>query len=217
VRPLAPILVNPRVPRNLSDVIVRLLAKNPQERYPSGVALHAALVAAASSEEPEWDASIFDWEEVPPRKEGGAPERHILRPPRPRPALTSRHPAPLRMARRSHWPRRLMLAASMLLTLVPMTRVPDAPNLRLADEEWATDGRIDPAPAQYEQAPLPVRNQKLAPCTAKLEVELSGVCWHSLRQRPPNCPPQTVAYKDECLWPVPKSRPVPTSVEGRAP
>ncbi|WNG26223.1 serine/threonine protein kinase [Cystobacter fuscus] len=219
VRPLAPVLVNPRVPRALSDVIVRLLAKNPSERYPSGATLHAALSAAASSRETAWDASIFEWEEVPPTQEGGASERHILRPPRPRPALTSLPPAPLRMDRRSHWPRRLVLAVSVLLTLVPMTRVPpDAPGLRVPNEEWATDGRIDLAPAaQDKQAPLPVRNQKLSPCTKELEVELSGACWHSLRQRPPNCPPQTVAYRDECLWPVPKSRPVPTSVDDRDP
>ena len=218
VRPLAPALVNPRVPRALSDVIVRLLAKNPSERYPSGAVLHAALVVAANGEEPAWDASIFEWAEVPPEQEGGTPERYLLRPPRPRPALTSRPPVPLRMARRSHWPRRLALAASVLLTLVPVTRVPlEAPGIRVPDEQWATDGRIDPAPVQYEQAPLPVRNQKLAPCTKELEVELSGACWLSLKRRPPNCPPQTAVYKGECLWPVPKSRPIPTSVDGGAP
>ncbi|ATB38649.1 hypothetical protein CYFUS_004084 [Cystobacter fuscus] len=219
VRPLAPRLVNPRVPRALSDVIVRLLAKNPSERCPSGAALHAALVAAASSKKSAWDASIFEWEEVPPVREGGTPERHILRPPRPRPALTSRPPDPSRMARRSHWPRRLTLAASVLLTLVPVTRVPpEKPGLRAPDEEWATDARVDPAPAQYEQAPLPVRNQKLAPCTEELELELSGACWYSLvKRRPPNCPPQTISYKGECLRPVPKSRPVPTSVDGGGP
>ncbi|HEX8537517.1 MAG TPA: serine/threonine-protein kinase, partial [Cystobacter sp.] len=126
VRPLAPILVNPRVPRALSDVIVRLLAKSPQERYPSGAALHAALVAAASSQQAAWDASIFEWEEVPPVPEGGTPERHLVRPPRPRPALTSRPPSPLRVARRSRWPRSLALTALVLLTLVPVTRVPPA-------------------------------------------------------------------------------------------
>ncbi|ATB27695.1 protein kinase domain-containing protein [Melittangium boletus] len=38
VRPLEPARVNPRVPRALSDVIVRLLAKEPRERYRSGAA-----------------------------------------------------------------------------------------------------------------------------------------------------------------------------------
>jgi serine/threonine protein kinase len=220
VHPLAPVLVNPRVPRALSDVIVRLLAKNPRERYPSGAALHAALVSAASGKEAAWDASIFEWEEVPPTQEEGTPERHLLRPPRPRPSWTAPPPAPVRVERRSRWARRLVLATAVLLVLMPVTRVPPiVPSLRVPDEEWATDVRVDdPAPARYEQAPLPVRNQKLAPCTQGLEVELSGACWHSLvKQLPPDCPPQTVAYKGQCLWPVPTSRPVPTSVDGGAP
>ncbi|MFY0582296.1 serine/threonine protein kinase [Cystobacter fuscus] len=72
-RPMAPVLVNPRVPRALSDVIVRLLSKDPARRYPSGAALHEALVAAARGGDPAWDASIFEWEEVPPAQEGAAP------------------------------------------------------------------------------------------------------------------------------------------------
>jgi serine/threonine-protein kinase len=220
VHPLAPVLVNPRVPRSLSEVIVRLLAKNPSERYPSGAALHAALAAAASGKEAAWDASFFEWEEVPPSKEEGTPERHLLRPPRPRPSWTTPPPAPVRVERRSRWARRLVLATAVLLVLMPLTRVPPVtPSVRVPGEESATDVRVDdPAPAQYEQAPLPVRHQKLAPCTQGLEVELSGACWHSLvKQRPPDCPPQTVAYKGQCLWPVPKSHPVPTSVDGGAP
>ena len=218
VWPVAPALVNPRVPRALSEVIVRLLAKNPQERYPSGAALHAALVAAASGEEAAWDASIFEWEEVPPAQEGGTPERHLLRPPRPKPSWTAPPPLPTPVEQRSLRARRLVLATAVLLVLLPATLIPPVvPSVRVPDEEWAADVRVDPAPARYEQAPLPVRNQKLAPCIAKLEVEFSGACWIPHKQRPPDCPPRTVAYKGECLLPVPKSRPVPTSVDGGAP
>jgi serine/threonine protein kinase len=218
VQPLAPVLVNPRVPRALSDVIVRLLAKDPSERYPSGAALHAALVAAAHGEEPAWDASVFEWEEVPPAQEGGLPERHLVRPPRPKPSWTSPPPAPVRVERWSRWPRRLVLAAAVLLALMPVTRVPpESLSVRVPGEEWAADRRIDPAPLQYEQAPLPARNQKLAPCTEGLEVELSGACWLPHEKRPPTCPRQTVAYKGRCLLPVPKSRSVPTSVDGGVP
>ncbi|WNG15422.1 serine/threonine protein kinase [Cystobacter fuscus] len=219
VQPLAPVLVNPRLPRALSDVIVRLLAKNPAERYPSGAALDAALVAALSSEDSSWDASIFEWEEVPPAHEGGTPERHILRPPRPKPSWTAPPPAPVQMERRSLWFSSLMLAAAVLLLLLPTARVPPVgPSVLAPDEEWVTDVRVDPAPSQFEQAPLPARNQKLAPCTEGLEVELSGACWLSLRQRPPECPRQTVSYKGQCLLPVPKSsRPVPTSVDAGVP
>ncbi|ATB29102.1 serine/threonine protein kinase [Melittangium boletus] len=218
VQPLAPVLVNPRVPRALSDVIVRLLAKDPQERYPSGAALHAALVAATHGEQAAWDSSIFEWEERPPEKEGALPERHLVRPPRPKPSWTSPPPDPVHVARRGRWTRRLVCAAAVLLMLVPLNRLAlVTPSVRVPDEEWATDVRVDPASVQSEQAPLPARNQKLAPCTEGLEVELSGACWHSLRQRPPNCPRQTVAFKGQCLWPVPKSRPIPTSVDGGTP
>ncbi|WP_043432504.1 serine/threonine protein kinase [Cystobacter fuscus] len=218
VQPLAPVLVNPRVPRALSDVIVRLLAKNPAERYPSGAALDAALVAALSNEDAAWDASIFEWEEVPPTQEGGTPERHLLRPPRPKPSWTAPPPAPVQVERQSHGFRSLVLATAVLLLLLPMARVPPvAPGVHAPDEEWVTDVRVDPEPSRYEQAPLPARNQKLAPCTEGLEVELSGACWLSLRQRPPECPRQTVTYKGQCLLPVPKSRPVPTSVDGGTP
>ncbi|ATB39750.1 hypothetical protein CYFUS_005198 [Cystobacter fuscus] len=221
-RPVAPALVNPRVPRALSDVIVRLLAKDPSERYASGAALHAALSEAVAGEEATWDASIFEWEEVPPTQEGGPPERHLLRPPRPKPSWSVRPsapaPTPTRVERRSCWPRRLVFATAVLLALVAVRLVTSvAPGVRVPDEEWATDVRVGPGTAQHEQAPLPVRNQKLAPCTARLEVELSGACWLSLKQRPPDCPPQTVAYKGECLLPVTNSRPVPTSVDGGVP
>jgi serine/threonine protein kinase len=225
-RPAAPALVNPRVPRTLSDVIVRLLAKDPSERYPSGAELHAALSAAAAGEEAAWDANIFEWGEVSPTQEGGIPERHLLRPPRPKPSWSARPSAPApapaapaRVERRSNGFRSLVLATAVLLLLVgPVMLVTSvAPGIRVPDEEWATGVRVGPGPAQYEQAPLPVRNQKLAPCTARLEVELSGACWLSLKQRPPDCPPQTVAYKGECLLPVQKSRPVPTSVDAGTP
>ncbi|WP_395857734.1 serine/threonine protein kinase [Cystobacter fuscus] len=218
-RPVAPALVNPRVPRALSDVIARLLAKDPSERYPSGAALHAALSEAAAGEQAAWDASIFEWGEVLPTQEGGAPERHLLRPPRPKPSWTAPPSAPVQVEQRSYWFRSLVLATAVLLILLPTTRVPPvAPSAQVPDEEWATDVRVDPEPSRYEQAPLPVRNQKLAPCTEGLEVELSGACWLSLvKQRPPDCPRQTVTYKGQCLLPVPRARPVPTSVDGGVP
>ncbi|WP_309895516.1 serine/threonine-protein kinase, partial [Archangium sp.] len=44
--PLPPHLVNPRVPREVGAVCLRLLAKKPEERYPSAVALYEALEEA---------------------------------------------------------------------------------------------------------------------------------------------------------------------------
>jgi eukaryotic-like serine/threonine-protein kinase len=202
VRPQEPRRVNPRVPQALSEVIVRLLAKDPQERYPSGAALHAALVAAARTLEPAWDAEIFERES----------EWDILRPPRPRLASTSAPLVPV--TRRKLQPRRLLLTATVLLALTPALRLARHESVGFAKQPWSTDAQVDPNPAQDEQAPLPQKNQKRAPCTPRLEVEVSSACWHSLKQRPPDCPTQTLAYKGECLWPVPQSPSVPTSVEG---
>jgi serine/threonine protein kinase len=62
--PAAPADVNPRVPRELSDIVMRLLAKRPEERFRSGEEVHAALVAASTfSERGPWDAPVFEWEE----------------------------------------------------------------------------------------------------------------------------------------------------------
>ncbi|WP_434386806.1 serine/threonine protein kinase [Melittangium boletus] len=203
VRPVPPALVHSRVPRALSEVIVRLLEKDPRARYPSGAALHDALVAVAREEDATWDADIFERE-----------QQDILRPPRPRPTWTSESPVP---PRRHHvWPRRLVLAAAVTWLLLPVGQAPRSPpEAPLPDAGWTAEARVDPLSVQPEQAPLPVRNQKRAPCTKGLEVELSDGCWHSLvKQHPPDCPPQTVAYKGQCLWPVPKSRPEPTSIDG---
>jgi serine/threonine-protein kinase len=76
-------------------------------------------------------------------------------------------------------------------------------------EAWATDVHVDPVPAK---APLQVKNQKRAPCTEGLEVEVSGVCWLPIEKRP--CPPQTVSYQGYCLLPVAQPRPPVTSLDG---
>ena len=124
----------------------------------------------------------------------------------------------MRVERHSRWPKRLVCAVAVLVLLVPMTRLaPEAPEARIPDGPWATEGQALPAPIPSEQTPLPARNQKQAPCTARLEVEVSGACWLSIDQLPPDCPPQTVAYKGKCLWPVPQSLSVPTSMDGGDP
>jgi serine/threonine protein kinase len=82
--PHAPSDFNRRVPRALSEVILRLLAKKPEERYQRGAQVHEALVAAATFGDPKrWRASIFEWEEVAPEKEGDTPQRRLRRPERP--------------------------------------------------------------------------------------------------------------------------------------
>lgn len=82
-RPPAPADFNRRTPRALSDIIMKLLAKKPDERYPTGAELHAALMAAASFGGPaEWDASLFAWEDVQGTEPapGDGARRRIRRP-----------------------------------------------------------------------------------------------------------------------------------------
>jgi hypothetical protein len=103
-------------------------------------------------------------------------------------------------------------AAVLVVVLLPATLSP-VTEVRVQEdatrEAWATDVHVDPVPAK---APLPVKNQKRAPCTEGLEVEVSGVCWLRIENRP--CPPQTVAHQGHCLLPVAQPRPPVTSLDG---
>ncbi|WP_309893581.1 hypothetical protein [Archangium sp.] len=102
-------------------------------------------------------------------------------------------------------------AAVLVVALLPATLAPvdEVQVLDSTREAWTTDVHVDPVPAK---APLPVKNQKRAPCTEGLEVEVSGVCWLPIEKRP--CPPQTVAYQGKCLLPVAVPRPPVTSLDG---
>ncbi|WP_426746266.1 protein kinase [Myxococcus faecalis] len=114
--PPAPADFNRRTPRALSDVIMRLLTKKPQERYPAGAELHAALMEAVSFGKPAaWEVSLFEWEEV----EGAEPvlgdgaRRRIRRPEWPTCSATP--PAP-----------RLVLAPSLPFVRRPARQDPGA-------------------------------------------------------------------------------------------
>jgi serine/threonine-protein kinase len=52
--PLPPRLVNPRVPREVDAVCLRLLAKTPEARYPSAVALYTALEEVRARADETW-------------------------------------------------------------------------------------------------------------------------------------------------------------------
>ncbi|HZH12763.1 MAG TPA: serine/threonine-protein kinase [Archangium sp.] len=52
--PLPPHLINPRVPRTVEAVCLRLLAKTPEERYPSAVALYEALEELRARTDVDW-------------------------------------------------------------------------------------------------------------------------------------------------------------------
>jgi len=56
--PLPPHLVNPRVPLALEAVCLRLLAKTPEQRYPSAVALYEALEEAKARADATWTVPL---------------------------------------------------------------------------------------------------------------------------------------------------------------
>jgi serine/threonine-protein kinase len=95
--PAAPSDVNPRVPRALSDIVMRLLAKKPEERYRNGEEVHAALLAAVTfgAAEP-WEARVFDWEDGPDGDAAGGvsstSRRRIRRPAPPAQPPASKSP-----------------------------------------------------------------------------------------------------------------------------
>ncbi|MGZ3460330.1 MAG: serine/threonine protein kinase, partial [Archangium sp.] len=61
-RPLAPQVLNPRVPRALSDICMKMLEKKPEDRYPSVAELCTALRSALAEAEAAatWDLPLFD-------------------------------------------------------------------------------------------------------------------------------------------------------------
>ena len=92
--------------------------------------------------------------------------------------------------------------------------VAEVPGIEI--ESWSTDGsQVDPAVPKTDKPPRPVKNPKHAPCTQGLELEVWGICWISVTQRP--CPAQTLAHEEKCLLPVAALKPAPSSVDAGAP
>jgi serine/threonine protein kinase len=77
--PVAPHLLNPLAPRSLSDIAMKLLEKQPEDRYPSTEALLQALENAADKGRlsPAWSVPLFAAEDSPaeplPEEEEASP------------------------------------------------------------------------------------------------------------------------------------------------
>ncbi|HZI03535.1 MAG TPA: protein kinase [Archangium sp.] len=71
--PLPPHLVNPRVPREVEAVCLRLLAKSPEARYPGAVALYEALEELRARADVDWTVVPHPERRSPqrPRAHGG--------------------------------------------------------------------------------------------------------------------------------------------------
>jgi serine/threonine-protein kinase len=164
--PAAPAHVNPRVPRGLSDIVMRLLSKRPEERYRDGAEAHAALLAASAfGDAAPWDDSIFEWEEVDAQADAGetTSPRNIRRPmapprhqPAPEPARQEPahvEPPPGGFARRSRRQKvTLGLVGAGTLVAVGMLLVPHG----MAPPPSPTTARVNPG-----DPPAPVT--KVAP------------------------------------------------------
>jgi serine/threonine-protein kinase len=153
--PAAPAHVNPRVPRGLSDIVMRLLSKRSEERYRDGAEVHAALLAASAfGDDKSWDDSIFEWEEVDAQADAGksTSPRSIRRPkapPRrqPAPEPARQEPAPVELppgglARRSRRQKvTLGLVGAGSLVAVGVLLVPHG----MAPPPSPTTARVNPA------------------------------------------------------------------------
>jgi serine/threonine-protein kinase len=81
--PPAPWEVNPRVPKPLGAIILRLLSKLPEARSQSGEALSAELMVAVSAGARSiWSKRVFDWEHEPAAS--GAMPGRVRRPEAPK-------------------------------------------------------------------------------------------------------------------------------------
>ncbi len=71
--PLPPHLVNPRVPREVEAVCLRLLAKKPEERYPSAVALYEALEEVKARADNTWREPLHQEQRAAGKRRTRAP------------------------------------------------------------------------------------------------------------------------------------------------
>ncbi|ATB27308.1 serine/threonine protein kinase [Melittangium boletus] len=221
---------NFRVPKTLSHLCMRMLAREPGERVPGMEALceELAVLLQEAREAPGWERPLcFDWMEEERTTEDFLPEGGEIDPEAWLAKWKDKKPRrgrrPMAVPARSHRERRVLPALVALGALglgVVAVMYP-----------WAREGELE-APPAWEVAwtdqdgmavagpgapPALSPNQKRAPCTAGLELEINGGCWLSIVHTTPACPPQTVAYEGRCLVRVAKPQPVPMSVDAGGP
>ncbi|MCY1079954.1 serine/threonine protein kinase [Archangium lansingense] len=151
--PVAPHVLNPRVPRALSDICMRMLEKDPAARYGSVVEFCAALDAAMTKAEADssWDLPLFE-------------------PDAPHNRTTEEDPALVDVADSKRWLRRWLKKERRRGRKPPeKTPVPEAEVLAAVPEQKTPAVAVVPAPepvpppASQAPAPLEARRAAAAP------------------------------------------------------
>jgi eukaryotic-like serine/threonine-protein kinase len=205
----APADYNRRMPGALGEVIERLLAKQPEARYPSGEAVAEALEAAMASGEAEaWEASLFEWEDegrrLIRRPERPRPPQEPERPPEPQAAPEA--PARVENARGGWSTRRLGVVAALGLGLCVVgvrSWLHREPPLRephpavVAPPMSPEDSSMNPLPPSEAREPSAPRGRStLLPLLC-----LSAACASSPQARPgpppQECPPGAIEVMTE--------------------
>jgi serine/threonine-protein kinase len=188
--PAAPSVVNPRVPRALSDIVMRLLAKKPEERYRDGEEVHAVLVAAVTFGESEpWEARVFEWEERSDEEAAeGVPatsRRSIRRPARPPAAPpASASPPPREPSGRGRKAVVLGLAVGVALLVTALLLLP---LLGKTPEQVPAGSAVHPT-AQVAPVHPPAAVQEVAP-----EAQVPDTAPAAAPQLPADMPPAATA------------------------
>jgi eukaryotic-like serine/threonine-protein kinase len=78
--PAAPVLLNPRVPRSISELVMRLLSKGPEERGGSVGAVYEAIQSALADGDGRWSDFLFDWDDGPSTHSRSTEETELLGP-----------------------------------------------------------------------------------------------------------------------------------------
>jgi serine/threonine protein kinase len=158
--PEAPHVRNPRVPRALGEVCLRMLEKAPEARYADTQELARALEAALAQADDTWRVPLFDEEEGPERTG---------------PEPSPRQPAPA--AARTGWLRPLGLSLLTALLLLPGPRL-------LPSEMGSASPRPGlPAPLPSQEAGL---CQELADAAKTAEVGFRAELLESPAPAPAN-------------------------------
>ncbi|WP_224242923.1 serine/threonine protein kinase [Hyalangium gracile] len=167
--PPAPSAVNPRVPRSVDEVILRMMAKRPQDRFPSCGAAHVALIGSLTfAGSPAVETELFKWKQgdaaeprrvclpewptdpktatAPKLKQPDAPAQEAEKgqeAPAPAKALVPAPSAP-RKEKRS-WRRHLLAALAGALAVWGVVALTG-----LSPREWLGKSSVEPPPVQTQ-------------------------------------------------------------------